>query len=490
MTNFPMRFDSAPPPRILVVIVLYLVASPIIALAAEDSFMDAGKRQAVERLRRENPDIRVQWGRFSGNPFTISGLRPIETQGDVARTLLRFIADNTALYGMDRVSDGMELAELSDAPTIYDCDPDAMEPLPALRDDEYYEPACWPGKLVALEQTIDGVPFLNGSVIAFLDRKDRIIALHGEYLGPVTVAAQAFLGADDALDSIADHLDLDAESISVFDAEFGYRFYSEVIPIWELKFHTPDGRTLIAAVNADSGDVVNVGSLVDNFTSEPDAYNAWLWGYTLDDEAAHVCNEPALRKRWVDTDYQFLVHQAAFNPDAHVYDLKENPNYPDPGNDLRIYPHGALSTWLGSQFMNDKCTANVAGPTCGGTVDDCNVATFTAFVHVLNAYNYVTSLRFDKNAGRNPNYSKLTVIVNKREEARFIERDDDGAFRQKHELSFGANSGFNVEGFPKCSHSGDEDAWSDDYVFNNYHFGFAAQSACRPRSYNPPYGEV
>ncbi len=360
------------------------------------------------------------------------------------------------------------------AQIVYSCDRDQLEPLPALIDEEFYEPRCAEFTIVKFPQMIEGVPFVTRSMLAVFDKKDRLIAVQGEYVGGLSPEVDATVSEEQAAVGIEAKFDADPGSLAYSKAELQYRYRDGIVPVWSFQGVTANGRRYAEMiVDADSGEVIATDTGIDHDPGDID-----VWGYTLDDEAAYLCNEPALRKRRARTSFSSGTNRRAFNDNIHVYDLQANPDYPRGGGwqgDLAVQTVTTndvhLVFW---KKFNYRCNDDAPEPTsctqgftpCDNDdaveIDDWDISTFTAFVHANNAFDYVTSMGFDKEGGDYPDGHSLAVIVNKTGEGMIGEQ----------ELCDGPGSCSTARGFPVLNDAtayNDYVPWwtGDRYDFND-----------------------
>ncbi|MCC6159458.1 MAG: hypothetical protein IT350_15515, partial [Deltaproteobacteria bacterium] len=283
---------------------------------------------ARDRLLHDNPGAAVNDGRLFDRPFSVSGFSPIESGGDYSTAFFAFVTRNGDLLsaggGGERIDADMLKSAFGPAQIVYSCDRDGMEPLPALIDDEFYEPRCAEFTIVKFPQMIDGLPFVTRSMLAVFDKSDRLIAVQGEFVGGLSPDAAATVSEEQAAVSIETEFDADPSSLQYEKVELQYRYRDGIVPVWAFSGVVAGGRTYAEiAVNADSGEIVAIDTGIDHDPGDID-----VWGYTIDDEAAYLCNEPALRKRRARTSFSSGTNRRAFNDNIHVYDLKANPDYP------------------------------------------------------------------------------------------------------------------------------------------------------------------
>ncbi|NLH48149.1 MAG: hypothetical protein GX444_06040 [Myxococcales bacterium] len=428
-----------PPPKrcfnhqlFFVAIVLFGISLvfPVIAIAAGTSGADAvepdpGCMEAWQEFQSKYPAAEIRWGSKMGHPTIVWGFEPVESNGDFIGTMLNFIEENGELFGIqNQPAPDRILTELVNPRAVYHCDHSRMEPLPGLREDEWFEPSCPAGTVIAFDQQIEGIPYRNGSVIGAFDAEGRLIKIAGEYLGHVDVPLTAWIDEEQAKAAVLSYLNALPDEVQFGHGRYGYNFDSgEIVPVWVFRVVTSFeieglGHDVTAIVDAEAGSVIDI---ISNIDSAPgDTYDSAAYGYTLDTQAAIMCNEPAYRWKYIDNSYGTASRRAAFNPDLHIYDAMEDAddcdinilNSNDTSGTTRIFNYKIVT--LSPSVINDD----------GNIIHRHDISTWTAFYNVITELNYYRNvLGFNEDfyqvapglahLTKYPQDHNLTIIVNK-----------------------------------------------------------------------------
>ncbi|MCC6160336.1 MAG: PepSY domain-containing protein [Deltaproteobacteria bacterium] len=412
---------------------------------------------AKNALLATDPETNVVWGRYSGHPKIVSGFTPVETDGDFDGAVRQFLNEHAGLWGFDDARKGADEvdAAIGAGEIVYDCRRDEVGVLEGLTENEKIEPVCAEITIVTYPQFVRGLRFRSGNLAAIFDSKDRLMALRGEFLGRTEVPAVPWVDEEQALAVVEDRIDVEGTEATVLSTDLGYAFFDEILPVWRIDaVGGSQGRDVSYFVNAETGDLIGERNNVDGYID--DTYDAIAQGYSLDNEAAHVCNEPGLRQRWVDTSYRSSSTQFAFNPDVHVYDLQSSTlYYTTPDDQVFEYtPRGSNSGTIIKMF-NYKCVLDYIGDGCRNSVNSVigknDINTWTVFHHMLYVINYFRSLGFTEevqDSGDYPDGHNLNVIVNRNYEWKTDELCGEAP-----------RSCFRERGFPNTSSSIYDDLW-------------------------------
>jgi hypothetical protein len=373
-----------------------------------------------EQFLQDNPDAEVVWGTRFGRPSLLYGFEPIDAAHDYVGAVRAFMAGLPAMFGLsDANLPGVTLTALTDPHLVYHCDRSRMTPLPGLIEKQMIEPRCPEVSILSLGQMINGLPFLSGGLGAVFDKQGRLTKLLGEYIGGVPAPAPPEISKTDAVAAALAALDLTEADVAILSADVGYKFYDqELLAVWVIRLVTlDDRRDLSFLVDAEDGQVLAVTDNVDYYID--DTNDEVDFGWTLDNQSAIECNEPANRWRWIDTTYAAGAARGAFNPDAHVYDMERE----DDCTVGLLRSNRYFGTYKFFDYRLDHQHGSTWHNAGNQTIQTYDISTWTAFNHVLANYNYfrnvlgfsddyiviggvATRNRYD--LGHN-----LTVIVNK-----------------------------------------------------------------------------
>jgi len=413
--NQPTKF-------IALISVLLILVFESAAIAADAIPLPAPSLDALEEwqdFQADNPDAQIVWGKKLGRPYLLYGFDPIQSDGDYVGTLLKFILDHPAIFGVTDSSIQCvgQLARLENPHISYQCDREELGPQPGLLEGEWYEPSCPEVTVISLKQTLGPLPYLGGEVSATYNKDGYLIKIFGEYLGQVETPLEPLATKDVALAVALDYLNLDIETADIPYSEEGYKYVDQqILPVWVFRIiniETGSDRTL--TINADSLEVLSATNNVDNTDQT-------AWGYTLDTQAAVECNEPANRWHLVDDTYDIFGYPGAFDAEIHVYDMNLEQS-------CNVGYLTANDIYAGNHFFNNKCVSWASGGLCNNSdgldIEPNSISTWTAYIHLNNARSYWRSLGFNEHyyevgeLAHGTRYEEerenhnLTVIVNK-----------------------------------------------------------------------------